>query len=132
MGSYVNNVTTLNVPLPMLTRGDHYEHIIPLIDDESGDPYDLTWCTAGGGAAGIRGEFRLGSPDGDSIGTVTWSVEGDPLNGNLRVVCQSNVTVNATGGWIYYDVERYDASSPVKKSTFMSGRFPINKDVTRL
>ena len=131
MGSPVGNVTSANFILPRLTRGDHYEHVIPLSNDD-GTPYDLTWCTVGGGAAGIRGQFRLGSADGDSIGTVTWSVEGTPTAGNLRVVCQSTQTVNATGGWLYFDVERYDASSPVKKSTFISGRFPVLKDVTQL
>lgn len=125
--------TTVNVPLPRFTRGDTYDWTLPFTYGD-GSAFDFTpWEGSG---KGIQGQMRLGSPDGDSIGTVTWTTNaqdaGIPL-GYARVLVSSTDAANATGGYLYYDVEGYDSNVvPTVKTTIVSGRIPILKDVTRL
>jgi len=124
--------TTVNVALPKFTRGDTYDWTLPFVNAD-GTAYDFTQWE--GLNQGIRGQMRLGGPDGDSIGVVTWTSGvglGIPL-GSARVRVESDVAENATGGVLYYDVEGFDSTaSPVERKTIVSGRIPIIRDVTQL
>lgn len=117
--------TTVNVALPKFTRGDYYDFTLPFTNSD-GTPYDFTQWD------GIQGQMRLGSTEGDSIGVVTWTKGGAVPAGSARVVVQSDVAVNAIGGYLWYDLEGYTTASPIKNKTIVQGRIPIIRDVTRL
>lgn len=127
----MGNVTTLNVRLPLFTRGDTYDHIVTFYNQD-GTVADLSaWLASG---FGVRCNFRNYGPDGTSIGTVTCTIQTPQTGatkGQMRVYVASDVAVNAVGGFLVFDFEFYNGNvTPEVKNTKASGRMRVLKDVT--
>lgn len=105
----------------VVDQGTSFITIVP-IKNEDGSAFDLTGLSA-------RSQMRKSYYTKTSI-DITAEIEGDPLDGNIKLSIPPSVSEGIRAGRYVYDVEVHDASGDYVKRV-MQGIVTVSPQVTK-